>query len=82
MVFCEPIRSLRAAPGGPGSRHRNFRSRLSAVRSEDMYEVIAALTPPVVVGGAFVYGVFKLFRSEAAGRRPSKPIDKAESQNG
>ncbi|GGS75545.1 hypothetical protein GCM10010156_37960 [Planobispora rosea] len=55
---------------------------MPTLRSEDMYDVIAALTPPVVVGGVIVYAVFKLFRSEAAGRRSSKPIDQADSQNG
>ncbi|SDH79294.1 hypothetical protein SAMN05421505_1233 [Sinosporangium album] len=37
-----------------------------------MPEVLEALIPPVVVGGAFIYGVVKLVRSEAAGRRPNR----------
>jgi len=32
-------------------------------------EVLSALIPPVVAGGAFVFGVVKLLRSEAAGLR-------------
>jgi hypothetical protein len=47
-----------------------------------MYEVMSALIPPAVVGGVFVYAVFKLLRSEAAGRRPAKRADQGESQNG
>jgi hypothetical protein len=45
-----------------------------------MYDVLSALIPPAVVGGAFIFGVVKLLRSEAAGRRP-KQSDPAESQN-
>lgn len=47
-----------------------------------MNEVLSALIPPVVVGGAFIYGVVKVLRSEAVGRRPAKRRDQAESQNG
>lgn len=46
-----------------------------------MSDVLSALIPPVVVGGAFIYGVVKVLRSEAAGRRPAKRPDRAESQN-
>jgi hypothetical protein len=46
-----------------------------------MYDVLSALIPPAVVGGAFVYGAFKLLRSEGAGRRSAKQSDQAESQN-
>lgn len=46
-----------------------------------MSDVLSALIPPVVVGGAFIYGVVKLLRSEAAGRRPTKRRDPSESQN-
>ncbi len=37
-----------------------------------MYDVLSALIPPAIVGGAFIFGVVKLLRSEAAGRRPAK----------
>ncbi|MEV4306313.1 hypothetical protein [Nonomuraea sp. NPDC049624] len=30
-----------------------------------MYEIVAALAPPVVVGGAFIVGVVHLVRAEA-----------------
>lgn len=46
-----------------------------------MSNVLSALIPPVVVGSAFIYGVVKLLRSEAAGRRPAKQHDRAESEN-
>jgi hypothetical protein len=44
-----------------------------------MYDVLSALIPPAVVGGAFIFGVVKLLRSEAVGRRPAKRPD-PESQ--
>jgi hypothetical protein len=47
---------------------------------EAVTDVLSALIPPLVVGGAFIFGVVKLVRSEGAGRRP-KPQDQAESQN-
>ncbi|MBB5140306.1 hypothetical protein HNP84_010073 [Thermocatellispora tengchongensis] len=37
-----------------------------------MMDVLSALIPPAVVGGAFIYGVVKLLRSEAAGRRANR----------
>jgi hypothetical protein len=43
-------------------------------------DVLSALIPPVVVGAAFIFGVVKLVRSEAAGRRPN-PQDQAENHN-
>lgn len=46
-----------------------------------MYDVLSALTPPVVVGGAFIFGVVKLLRSEGVGRRRPKQSGSAESQN-
>jgi hypothetical protein len=46
-----------------------------------MYAVLSALIPPAVVGGAFIFGVVKLLRSEAAGRRQAKQADAAETQN-
>ncbi|GGP98034.1 hypothetical protein GCM10010140_30220 [Streptosporangium pseudovulgare] len=47
-----------------------------------MNDVLSALIPPVVVGGAFIYGVVKLLRSEAAGRRPAKREDVPGPQDG
>lgn len=47
-----------------------------------MNDVLSALIPPVVVGGAFIYGAVKLLRSEAAGRRPAKREETAGSQDG
>ncbi|NUW32546.1 hypothetical protein HTZ77_14050 [Nonomuraea sp. SMC257] len=43
-------------------------------------DVLSALIPPVVVGGAFIFGVVKLWRSEAAGRRSNRQ-DEAENRN-
>jgi hypothetical protein len=47
---------------------------------EALTDVLSALIPPVVVGGAFIFGVVKLVRSEAAGRRP-KAQEPSEKQN-
>lgn len=47
---------------------------------EAVTDVLSALIPPVVVGGAFIFGAVKLLRSEAAGRRPNRQ-DQAEKQN-
>ncbi|MGN9837104.1 hypothetical protein ACTMTI_03160 [Nonomuraea sp. H19] len=33
-----------------------------------MFEIVSALVPPLVVGGAFVFGVVKLMRSEGRAR--------------
>ncbi|WP_283139210.1 hypothetical protein [Rhizohabitans arisaemae] len=38
-------------------------------------EVLAALAPPLLVGGAFIYGVVKLVRSEAVARDNDKDED-------
>lgn len=38
-------------------------------------EVLSALIPSAVVGGAFVFGVVKLLRSEAAGLRSRREPD-------
>lgn len=43
-------------------------------------DVLSALIPPVVVGGAFIFGVVKLVRSEGVGRRPNRQ-DQAENRN-
>ncbi len=43
-------------------------------------EVLSALIPPAVVGGAFIFGVVKLFRAEGPGRRPNRR-DQAENGN-
>ncbi|GAA1746658.1 hypothetical protein GCM10009734_62830 [Nonomuraea bangladeshensis] len=47
---------------------------------EALTDVLSALIPPVVVGGAFIFGVVKLVRHEGAGRRP-KAQQPAEKQN-
>ncbi len=47
---------------------------------EAVTEVLSALIPPVVVGGAFIFGVVKLVRSEGAGQRPNRQ-DQAENHN-
>jgi hypothetical protein len=47
---------------------------------QTLTDVLSALIPPVVVGGAFIFGVVKLVRSEAAGRRPNRQ-DQAEKHN-
>lgn len=49
-------------------------------RMQALTDVLSALIPPVVVGGAFIFGVVKLVRSEAAGRRPNRQ-DQAENSN-
>lgn len=47
---------------------------------EALTDVLSALIPPAVVGGAFIFGVVKLLRSEAvAGRRNRE--DQPEAQN-
>lgn len=43
---------------------------------EAVAEVLSALIPPAVVGGAFIYGVVKLVRAE--GGRRSNREDQAE----
>lgn len=43
-------------------------------------DVLSALIPPVVVGGAFIYGVMKLVRSEGAARRANRP-DQPQNHN-
>lgn len=47
---------------------------------EAVTDVLSALIPPVVVGGAFIFGAVKLLRSEGAGRRANRQ-DQAENQN-
>lgn len=49
-------------------------------RMQAVTDVLSALIPPVVVGGAFIFGVVKLWRSEAAGRRSNRQ-DEAENHN-
>jgi hypothetical protein len=47
-----------------------------------MMDVLSALIPVVVVGGAVIYGVVKLLRSDAAGLRSrSEPSDKDENSS-
>ncbi len=47
-----------------------------------MMDVLSALIPVVVVGGAVIYGVVKLLRSDAAGLRSrSEPEDKDENSS-
>ncbi|MBA2892200.1 hypothetical protein HNR30_003541 [Nonomuraea soli] len=43
-------------------------------------DVITALLPPTVVAAVFIYGVVKLVKSEAAGRR-SNASEGPENQN-
>lgn len=45
---------------------------------EALTDVLSALIPPVVVGGAFIFGVVKLVRAEGPGRRPKRqePVEK------
>ncbi|MFI0420158.1 MULTISPECIES: hypothetical protein [Spongiactinospora] len=45
-----------------------------------MMDVLSALLPPVVVGAAFIYGIVKLVRSEAAARRANQH-DEAREPN-
>jgi len=47
---------------------------------EAVTEVLSALIPPVVVGGAFIFGVVKLVRHEGPRRRPN-PQDQAGKGN-
>jgi hypothetical protein len=44
---------------------------------EALTDVLSALIPPAVVGGAFIFGVVKLVRSEALGGRRNRedPVD-------
>ncbi|MEV0586896.1 hypothetical protein [Nonomuraea sp. NPDC050310] len=44
-------------------------------------DVLAALLPPAVVAAAFIYGVVKLVKSEAAATRGQTAADGAEKQN-
>ncbi len=46
---------------------------------EALTDVLSALIPPVVVGGAFIFGVVKLVRSEAVQGRRNRE-DQPESQ--
>ncbi|GAB2448186.1 hypothetical protein GCM10027187_14240 [Streptosporangium sandarakinum] len=93
---CRPPVTLRSSLGGrPRSRRLPVRGRATpsrefhgpqkvthAAERGRMNDVLSALIPPVVVGGAFIYGVVKLLRSEAAGRRPAKREETAGSQDG
>lgn len=47
---------------------------------QGLTDVLSALIPPVVVGGVFIFGVVKLLRSEAVGRRSNRQ-DQAEKRN-
>ncbi|WP_327088820.1 hypothetical protein OIE66_42050 [Nonomuraea sp. NBC_01738] len=47
---------------------------------EALTDALSALIPPLVVAGAFIFGVVKLVRSEAAGRRANRQ-DQAENHN-
>ena len=47
---------------------------------EVVTEVLSALIPPLVVGGAFIFGVVKLVRAEGPGRRPNRQ-DQADKSN-
>jgi hypothetical protein len=47
---------------------------------EALTDVLSALIPPAVVAGAFIFGLVKFLRSDAAGRRP-KGQEPAEKQN-
>lgn len=49
-------------------------------RMELVTEVLSALIPPVVVGGAFIFGVVKLVRAEGPRRHPNRQ-DQAEKSN-
>ncbi|GAA3543913.1 hypothetical protein GCM10022419_025140 [Nonomuraea rosea] len=67
--------ALHAQNAPPKPRQPWRRGRMEAVT-----DVLSALIPPLVVAGAFIFGVVKLVRSEGAGRRPN-PQDQAENQN-
>jgi hypothetical protein len=47
---------------------------------EALTDVLSALIPPVVVGGAFIFGVVKLLRAEGP-RRHRNGQEPAEKQN-
>jgi hypothetical protein len=84
MVMCGRIQAGRASYLYSSESPPNFHGPQNAIPGPErgrMYDVLSALIPPAVVGGAFVYGAFKLLRSEAASRRPAKQRDQAESQN-
>lgn len=73
-----PIGRACAAQESPPHFHGPQKATHGAERGR-MYDVLSALIPPAVVGGAFIFGVVKLLRSEAVGRRPAKRPD-PESQ--
>lgn len=80
MVIRERFRAGGRVPAS-GSRHISLAQKaIHGAERGRMYEVLSALIPPAVVGGAFIYGVVKLVRSEAAGRRPAKQADPADAQ--
>jgi hypothetical protein len=69
--------------GPPARRNKRFQKpgllwRLG--RMQGLTDVLSALIPPVVVGGVFIFGVVKLLRSEAVGRRSNR-ADQAEKSN-
>src|SRR5690606_3620020 len=81
--------SPRATPGAvkPYPSHRAYIKRQETPRPlwrrgrmELVTEVLSALIPPAVVGGAFIFGVVKLVRAEGPGRRPNRQ-DQAEKSN-
>ncbi|MGW4959091.1 hypothetical protein ACWEPL_17845 [Nonomuraea sp. NPDC004186] len=50
-----------------------------------MFEIVSALTPPLVVGGAFIAGVVSLVRSEsrarsAEGRQDAPPAEAGKDE--
>lgn len=47
---------------------------------EALTDVLSALIPPLVVGGAFIFGVVKLVRSEGSPARRNRE-DRPEAQN-
>ncbi|MEV6041645.1 hypothetical protein AB0L65_61830 [Nonomuraea sp. NPDC052116] len=51
-----------------------------------MFEIVSALTPPLVVGGAFIADVVSLVRSEsraraAEGRRDAPPVEAGKGED-
>ncbi|GAA3696685.1 hypothetical protein GCM10022224_073060 [Nonomuraea antimicrobica] len=70
-----PVATLQALNAPPKPRKPWRRGRMEALT-----DVLSALIPPVVVGGAFIYGVVKLVRSEAVGGRRNRE-DQPESHN-
>lgn len=47
---------------------------------EAVTDVLSALIPPVVVAGAFIFGVVKLVRADGPRRGPN-PEDQVENHN-